>query len=248
MQPTSLGLKARNRTPRRVATLLPLFPDIGMASSMSAAAAAAEWTALVQRSIDLGGGALPTRFVQLATLTGAGHPAVRTVVFRGWHRTSADASVPALKFVTDMRSAKIEALEVAPWAEVCWYFGDSREQFRFTGTLSVVGPNTSPAELRSAREEQWLELSDAARLQFRYPAPGLPRDVRRGGEVDGCDPFLPVPPRRDVPEDTYALLLLQPTAVDHYCSATAERQRWYADMLSSGDKTVRTWTRTFVNP
>ena len=66
-----------------------------------------------------------SRFFQLATLTTDDHPAVRTVVFRGWYDTASDESNGsgiALKIITDLRSEKIEALRKHPWAEICWYF------------------------------------------------------------------------------------------------------------------------------
>ena len=69
-----------------------------------------------------------SRFVQLATIRENGRPAVRTLVFRGFlddtHR---------LTFATDGRSEKVVEIEHSPWAEACWYFHLTREQFRFSG-------------------------------------------------------------------------------------------------------------------
>ena len=39
-------------------------------------------------------------------------------------------------------------MQKAPWAEICWYFTESREQFRLGGELVIVGEDHSDGELR----------------------------------------------------------------------------------------------------
>lgn len=78
------------------------------------------WHALIQRCLDQETGPV-SRFLQLATLTVDGHPAVRTVVFRDWHMPHAGRDV-ALTAVTDTRSEKVSQLAAHPYAEICWYF------------------------------------------------------------------------------------------------------------------------------
>ena len=73
------------------------------------------------------------RYAQLATIREDGRPANRTVVFRGFVEET-----DLLIFTADDRSRKVEQVERAPWAEACWYFPDSREQFRLLGRPSVV--------------------------------------------------------------------------------------------------------------
>lgn len=72
-----------------------------------------------------------SRFMQLATLTLDGKPAVRTVVFRGWHYPTsvADASVANVAFtaVTDARTDKVAQVKRHPFAEICWYFQVRRQ-------------------------------------------------------------------------------------------------------------------------
>lgn len=46
------------------------------------------------------------------------------------------------------RTPKAEHLQHQAWAEICWYFPDSREQFRIAGRLTVVGEDYPDAELR----------------------------------------------------------------------------------------------------
>lgn len=44
-----------------------------------------------------------------------------------------------LTFCTDMRSRKVDEIAHGSRTQVCWYFTDSREQFRLDGALQVVG-------------------------------------------------------------------------------------------------------------
>ena len=43
-----------------------------------------------------------------------------------------------LMFCTHARSAKVHELGVRPTSELCWYFTETREQFRLSGTMCVV--------------------------------------------------------------------------------------------------------------
>jgi pyridoxamine 5'-phosphate oxidase len=138
------------------------------------------------------------RYLQLATVRANGHPANRTLVFRGFLEDTNQ-----LKFVTDARSDKAEQIQQQPWAEVCWYFPNTREQFRITGYLTLIGDDDS----HPARITSWQELSDAARLQFAWPHSGQPREQKAAFEPPPPDPAQPVP--------NFCLLLLDPVQVDH---------------------------------
>jgi pyridoxamine 5'-phosphate oxidase len=105
------------------------------------------------------------------------------------------AAADALTIVTDARSNKVGECALNPRAEVCWYFPKTREQFRVSGTLEIVGPapaneggkeagggdsvSAAPpsrlALLRAAREGAWQRMSEAGREQFFWPHPGQPR-------------------------------------------------------------------------
>lgn len=159
------------------------------------ASSSAEWRSLMQRSVDAG----RTAFLQLATLSTDGRPTVRTVVFRGWE------SGTALRFVIDLRSSKVRNGHLE-WAEACYYSTDTREQFRLTGPLSVLGPDAT-SSAAATRSSQWAELSDAARAQFCWPAPGESRASDQ--------PFEPDQPSETEAVDNFAVLLLRPTQVDH---------------------------------
>ncbi len=143
------------------------------------------------------------RYLQLATVRTDGRPANRTVVFRGFLKDTNQ-----LKFITDSRSEKVEQIEHLSWGEACWYFPETREQFRISGQLIVVGDNHSDARLVRSRSASWQELSDAARLQFtwRYPGKNKPEDSQA---------FSPTLPDAVEPLTNFCLLLLEPIQVDH---------------------------------
>lgn len=161
----------------------------------------APWRSPLARALHLNRSLAYARYLQLATVRPDGRPANRTVVFRGFLDNS-----DQLKFVTDRRSDKIDQIADRPWAEACWYFPNSREQFRLLGKLTLVDDTLTDAALQQARQKQWQDLSDAARLQFAWPHPGQPRAAN--------DAFSPSPPTADQPLSDFCLLLLDPSQVD----------------------------------
>jgi pyridoxamine 5'-phosphate oxidase len=167
------------------------------------------------------------RYPQLATLGTGGRPANRTVVFRGFA-----AHTNRLQFITDARSAKASHISQNPAAELCWYFSHTREQFRFAGDLILVGEQFPDLELQSCRRQLWQQLSDAARLQFTWPAPGAERHP--------AQPFPTTMPSQVEPLPHFCLLLLVPIAVDHLCLRGDPQDRWsFRRDASSGEWGVR---------
>ncbi|XP_055803964.1 pyridoxine/pyridoxamine 5'-phosphate oxidase 2-like [Solanum dulcamara] len=74
---------------------------------------------------------------------------------------------------TDSRSRKIEDLKHCPFAEVCWYFTETWEQFRIHGRVDMIdASNSDPDKLRQ-REAAWFAGSVISRLQYLGPTPGL---------------------------------------------------------------------------
>lgn len=162
----------------------------------------APWKSLITRALHQNRSLVYSRYVQLATVRENGLPANRTVVFRGFLEDTNQ-----LKFITDIRSAKGEQIAKQPAAEICWYFPNSREQFRIGGKLTLVTANSHP-HLQPARIQMWQELSDAARLQFVWPDPGEMR-------IRTPEAFTPPAPDNIEPVENFCLLLLEPTEVDH---------------------------------
>ena len=116
------------------------------------------WFKQLQHSLDETKGDAASRFVQLATVSSDNKPRVRTLVCR--EITSDHIIVVA----TDLRSDKFNDLKHCHYGELCWYFTESREQYRF-----VV-----EASWRSGEEARalWETMSDATRQQFFGPTPG----------------------------------------------------------------------------
>ena len=114
-----------------------------------------------------------SRYFQLATVRSDGTPTNRTVVFRGFLEDT-----NKLKIITDTRSEKITEIQNRSSAEICWYFTNSREQFRIAGNITIIDANYQDSELLKIRESTWQDLSDNARIQFAWPHPGESRANR----------------------------------------------------------------------
>lgn len=190
----------------------------------------APWRSPLSRALHRNRSLVYARYLQLATVRADGRPANRTVVFRGFLEESNQ-----LKFVTDSRSQKAGEIENQPWAEACWYFPKTREQFRITGQLTLVRDNYPDPTLLQARQTAWQELSDAARLQFAWPDPGEPRA--------NSDAFQPPPPNVTEALPSFCLLLLDPVQVDHLELRGEPQNRWLYKIDGSCN-----WFAQAINP
>jgi PPOX class probable FMN-dependent enzyme len=189
----------------------------------------APWRSAIAHALHRNRSLVYSRYLQLATVKANGQPANRTVVFRGFL-----ADTNQLKFVTDVRSDKIDQIQQQPWAEACWYFPNTREQFRISGSLTLVSSDESHPHLQPARIATWQELSDAARLQFAWPHPGKQKEDQAA--------FNPSPPDPQTPIPNFCLLLLEPTQVDHL-ELRGEPQNRYLYRLDDQE-----WSVQAVNP
>lgn len=166
----------------------------------------APWRSPLARALHRNRSRANSRYPQLATVRPGGRPANRTVVFRDFL-----AETNSLLFITDRRSKKIDQLANNAQAELCWYFTETREQFRIGGEIVVLTAaqadeaiaGKSAAEIR---RETWANLSDKSRQQFSWPQPGEPR-VTEGYEVTELDEQSPL--------KTFAVLVFEPDEVDH---------------------------------
>jgi pyridoxamine 5'-phosphate oxidase len=115
-----------------------------------------------------------------------------------------------MQFVTDVRSAKAINLlaDTSPWAEACWYFPKTREQFRLSGMLTLVTPESSNTSYSKARQEAWQQMSDSGRIQFDWGTPGADRS-------EDPQAFNPPQPDEHQPSENFCLLLLDVIAVTH---------------------------------
>jgi pyridoxamine 5'-phosphate oxidase len=160
------------------------------------------WRSPLARNIHLHRGQPESRYVQLATVTPNHLPANRTVVFRGF----AD-EYNRLKFVTDIRSQKVAEIRHNPYAEACWYFPKTREQFRLAGKLILIDMDAD-ASFQIVRATAWRELSAAARIQFAWATPGELIDLETDLKAEA------IAPPALTPLENFCLLLLEPIRVD----------------------------------
>ncbi len=190
----------------------------------------APWRSPLAHALERNRSLAYARYLQLATVRADNRPANRTVVFRGFLEDTNQ-----LKFVIDARSQKIDQIAQQPWAEACWYFPTTREQFRLTGSLTLVGADHPDSALQQARTSTWQELSDPTRIQFAWPHPGKPR-------ADAAAFELP-PPDASEPLSDFCLLLLEPVQVDHLELRGEPQNRWL--YCRNGD---RAWSTQAINP
>ncbi len=190
----------------------------------------ASWRSPLARALHQNQSLIYARYLQLATVTPEGQPNNRTIVFRGFLEQTNQ-----LKFITDSRSQKVEQIEKNPWGEVCWYFPQTREQFRLRGKLTLVKANNPHPKLAKARLTTWQEISDNARQQFTWPNPGKNR-------VEASAFELP-PPNLANPLLNFYLLLLDPTKVEHLELRGEPQNRWLYQI-----DTYKTWSTQAINP
>ena len=186
------------------------------------------WRSPIAHALQRNRSLVYARYLQLATVRSDGRPANRTVVFRGF-RDDTDQ----LKFIADDRSEKVEQIDYSTWAEICWYFPNTREQFRLLGTLTLVKSDTPDADLQQARQAMWQDLSDSARVQFDWAHPGKPKT-----EALSASPPSPIAP---LPH--FCLLLLEPSQVDHLELRGEPQNRF---LYCQADD--RSWSKQEVNP
>lgn len=191
----------------------------------------APWRSLLSSALHKHSSLPYARYFQLATVRANGHPANRTVVFRGFLEDT-----DQLKIITDSRSQKVDQIDHHSWGEACWYFPKTREQFRLAGQLTLVGANHSDQLLKNARQTTWQDLSDSARLQFAWPHPGEAR-------ADDNSAFSPPLPNPEQPLENFCLLLLEPVQVDHLELRGDPQNRWLYHQNSTCD-----WLKQAVNP
>lgn len=191
----------------------------------------APWRSLLSSALHKNRSLPYARYFQLATVRADGHPANRTVVFRGFLEDTNQ-----LKIITDSRSQKVDQIHHQSWGEACWYFPKSREQFRLKGQLILLGANHPEQSLEDARQKTWQELSDSARLQFAWPHPGQVR-------TEDNTIFSPPPPDPQQPLSNFCLLLLEPVQVDHLELRGEPQNRWLYQQNSDHE-----WLKQAINP
>nr|XP_010321509.1 pyridoxine/pyridoxamine 5'-phosphate oxidase 2 isoform X2 [Solanum lycopersicum] len=170
----------------------------------------APWKQLLLSSINSNSHLKHSTYFQLATVGSNGRPSNRTVVFRGFQD-----GTDKIQINTDSRSCKIEDLKHCPFAEVCWYFTETWEQFRIHGRVDMIDASNSDPDKLKQRETAWFAGSVRSRLQYLGPTPGLP-SLDEQQSHDSLDSSAG-------PVDAFCLLLLDPEQVDYLNLKSNER-------------------------
>lgn len=160
------------------------------------------WLPMLQADLDA---APDSRVAQLATVTPAGLPEVRSVVVRGL----GDAGGPW--FASDLRSAKFGG---GRSMELCLWIAPLHSQWRIGGAASVVGEGHD-APWSEIRHRSWNEADPQVRLHLTGSPPGTPlaREPRPGAPLPPELPERPPPHfvlARIVPERVERLVLDMP--------------------------------------
>ncbi|MFT4937841.1 MAG: pyridoxamine 5'-phosphate oxidase [Paraglaciecola sp.] len=172
------------------------------------------------------------QYIQLATCDNAGVPECRTLVFRGFAEQS-----DSLIAHTDLRSEKIRHIRANNRGEICWYFSETREQFRLAGTIEIVA--TEKHFLGDVRKQHWQKLSSLARASYYQAAPGSALD----GEQENSDKQITAEKINGAPAKTFALLIFKPSSIDHLLLQPTPQRRSLHKLNSSN-----TWHSERVNP
>ncbi|EPS66032.1 hypothetical protein M569_08745 [Genlisea aurea] len=182
------------------------------------------WKQLLLCSIQANSRLNHSSYLQLATVSANDRPSNRTVVFRGFMDDT-----DKILIHSDIRTRKIDDLKHSPFAEICWYFSDTWEQFRISGRVEVIdGTNTDPSKLEQ-RASSWFASSLKSRLQYTSPAPGIPLSSQQ-----------PLLDDRAGPAPAFCLLVFDPHEVDYLNLKSSKRV-----MFSSGSNI---WTSEEVSP
>lgn len=163
-------------------------------------------------------------FVQVATVRLDGRPANRTLTFRFF------LDDDRLLFTADRRTEKMAQLAANPWTEACWYFPESRVQFRLLGKLRQE--NADNDALRLAQARTWRERTGLSRQSFGWPASGAPRAP--AGAFETREPAEP--------PDSFCMLALDPEQVDVLDLAQQPHDR-RIHYLKNG-----AWSEARINP
>ena len=156
-----------------------------------------------------------SKYFQLATIKPDGSPANRTVVFRGFGPNE------EIQLISDTRSRKISELKQKQNAAICWYFSDTREQFRISGVVK-----TEPSRGSDLAQELWQKISEQARSQFYWPEPG-----HKFEEL--AQDFSSIDVNSSTPPEEFCVLRFIPTEVD-YLLLRGSPQTRFRSYLSVG--------------
>ena len=252
--PAGAGWTQQPTIPGHVmATAIAPLIALSAAAAPVAAVSAPPWMAPLKKALQHGGTQRQKRsrseakrkHVQLATVCPeTGRPAVRTVVFRGFHGDSC-----LMAFVTDSRSDKVRHIRGgATQVECCWWLDEAGVQFRIAGRAVLCLLDSEEHELRSAAADAWDRLSSSTRETFTWPQPGASVD-------SSSAQYHKEPPASYAEAGHFCLLIVIPEVVDELRLGGRQRRVIYTSevMRDQADEqhllvNPVAWTAREVNP
>mgnify|MGYP002476845452 CR=1 FL=1 len=173
-----------------------------------------------------------SRYAQLATITAESFPSVRSINVRGL-LVDPSTGRGALKFSTDLRSAKIQEFARGGQVELCWFFPITREQYRLRcqvgiicnekavegaisqtsnvdGLRSILRTDSESLELH---QKFWQEHAPQSRNLFELARPGTIK--KRENQVGDLDRYEAQEVDEKTPSNNFATILLLPTRCDY---------------------------------
>ncbi|MFQ3191997.1 MAG: pyridoxamine 5'-phosphate oxidase [Paraglaciecola sp.] len=222
------------------------------------------WRQRLTRSLHVNRSQVQSKYYQVASVCSNGAPKNRTMVFRGFLQDT-----QSLLSVTDVRSEKIEEWQGdnKPRFEICWYFSDSREQYRLAGEVALISNSLDVSNgnltlgnqaKKSLLKQQWSNLSTNAKQPFYSSSPKAPFDeysippnsrdgqVSRGksdnNEFDSSN-SLPknVAGHNSDMSNHFCVVVFMPYTIDYLNLKSKPQQRCLYDIQDD-------WKESFVNP
>lgn len=194
------------------------------------------WRQSLARSLHVHRSKPESKFFQAASICisqGANKLTVenRTLVFRGFEEDSNN-----LLAITDRRTDKYTQWQQSPQSQICWYFAKSREQYRITSIVRLIGPEGHDTNdiNTNIRVKVWQSLSEKAQAQFLWPSPK---------EAVGINDAQVIRDDNNIP-NTFVVVIFKPISVDYLNLTTAPQTR---ELHSISDDT-RKWIYNSVNP
>lgn len=190
------------------------------------------WRQSLARSLHKHRSKHESKYFQVATVDKNGKPRNRTMVHRGFWRDSNQIIA-----ISDMRSAKFEDFLCLPEAELCWYFPQTREQYRIAVQVNVYGQSQKNDDSREAKEilqKVWCTLSDGAKGQFYWPAPKSEMAQNDGNKTKTVEQKIPsnMLSSKELPKH-FAVLIFTPIEVDYLQLKTDPQTRLLYSLQST---------------
>ncbi|CAI7929055.1 unnamed protein product [Closterium sp. NIES-54] len=123
---------------------------------------------------------------------------------------------------------QVKEIEDSPFVELCWYFSESWEQYRISGSMCTVHAKSPDPALLQLRHAAWQPLTVQQRWQYCRGHPGTPWEEDSEGGADAAG-------RPDGHESSLAALALltQPVAEGSSADDKVEPEKAESDKVAS---------------